>query len=179
MKRMNLKTILLTIAIILATIFITIVIAAPTAAIMLDKDAATEPRALISLVAVLAVGVTILSATMTSVRARPDDAPRSVIARKPALYAAAAFGLGGAILFGFGIVIGLLNANFTAQGNGPLVLFWVTAGLLGLGAATLLFSLFNIAWIHFANAIAVILSTPNVQEFDPVPTGVEPIQNQV
>lgn len=169
-NRKNMNVVLGMIVVLLFATFLTVVVAAPTAAIMLEKDAATKPQVLYSLVAVLALGVTIISATMTSIRARPDDAPVRVISHNRILYAVAALGLFGAIIFGFGIIVGIFNANFTARGDIPLALFWGTAVLLGVGGAILLLTLFSTAVIHALNATTVLLMKNEGKERDPAPT---------
>lgn len=157
---MNIKTTLSAVILLFVICFFILVTATPAAAILLTKEALTTPSVFLSCVAFPVLVVGICSATMTSLRATPGNAPPSVEQRQRALFGWTSLGIAAAILFGLGVVIGLLNANFTAVDNLPRILFSLTAMLMGTGGAAMLIALGAIWGIHILNAGVIALTDP-------------------
>lgn len=169
---MNIKTVVYTIILLFVIGFFILVTAAPVAAILLTKEALTTPSVFLSCVAFPVLVVGICSATMTSLRATPDKVPPSVGQRQRALFGWTSLGIAAAILFGLGVVIGLLNANFSGTDNVPRILFSLTAMLMGTGGAAMLIALGAIWGIHILNAGVIALTDPSKPpEAPPKPTG--------
>ncbi|MBB5295824.1 hypothetical protein E5F05_02035 (plasmid) [Deinococcus metallilatus] len=146
-------------------LFLFSLIVAVVGAMFISKKAYDKPDVYIGFIAFLAVFGTTCGATMTSVRATPENIADSINKRTNSNFIFASLGIASILITLLGILIGLLLPNRSPKAEiGPysvLWLFWGSSIIISLGIILSLLASGAIIRNHVLNAFYLIRN-PNI-----------------